>query len=79
MTIGHLVECLLSKVATLEGTEGDATPFTTVTVEQVSEKLRDHGYQSRGCVSPSSYPYFTDVCKADGLDLVCFSLSADSR
>ena len=48
MTIGHLVECLLSKVATLEGTEGDATPFTTVTVEQVSQKLKENGYQSRG-------------------------------
>ena len=48
MTIGHLVECLLSKVATLSGQEGDATPFTDLTVEAVSEILRDMGYQSRG-------------------------------
>jgi len=48
MTIAHLVECLLSKVATLRGMEGDATPFTTVTVDQVSDMLRDQGYQSRG-------------------------------
>ncbi|KAF5312638.1 hypothetical protein D9619_002953 [Psilocybe cf. subviscida] len=48
MTIGHLVECLLSKVATLIGNEGDATPFTNLTVEGVSGYLRQRGYQSRG-------------------------------
>ncbi|KIY69164.1 DNA-dependent RNA polymerase II second largest subunit [Cylindrobasidium torrendii FP15055 ss-10] len=48
MTIGHMVECLLSKVATLIGQEGDATPFTPLTVESVSEVLRNQGYQSRG-------------------------------
>ncbi|KAK6065966.1 DNA-directed RNA polymerase ii subunit rpb2 [Seiridium cupressi] len=48
MTIAHLVECLLSKVATLKGMEGDATPFTDVTVDSVSSLLREHGYQSRG-------------------------------
>ncbi|KAK7064066.1 DNA-directed RNA polymerase subunit beta [Favolaschia claudopus] len=48
MTIGHLVECLLSKVATLIGNEGDATPFTDLTVESVSAFLRQKGYQSRG-------------------------------
>ncbi|KAK1216870.1 DNA-dependent RNA polymerase II [Marasmius sp. AFHP31] len=31
MTIGHLVECLLSKVATLIGNEVDATPLTDLT------------------------------------------------
>ncbi|TPX18314.1 DNA-directed RNA polymerase II subunit RPB2 [Thyridium curvatum] len=48
MTIAHLIECLLSKVATLKGMEGDATPFTDVTVDSVSTLLRQHGYQSRG-------------------------------
>lgn len=48
MTIGHLVECLLSKVSTLSGQEGDATPFTDLTVEAVSSILRGLGYQSRG-------------------------------
>ncbi|KAF8509919.1 DNA-directed RNA polymerase II, subunit 2 [Gautieria morchelliformis] len=48
MTIGHLVECLLSKVATLIGNEGDATPFTELTVESVSTLLRKQGYHSRG-------------------------------
>jgi DNA-directed RNA polymerase II subunit RPB2 len=48
MTIAHLVECLLSKVGSLEGKEGDATPFTDVTVESVSKLLAEHGYQQRG-------------------------------
>ncbi|KAF2430119.1 DNA-directed RNA polymerase [Tothia fuscella] len=48
MTIAHLIECLLSKVGSLRGAEGDATPFTDVTVTQVSNLLRECGYQSRG-------------------------------
>lgn len=48
MTIGHLVECLLSKVGALSGQEGDATPFTDLTVDAVSHQLRAYGYQSRG-------------------------------
>lgn len=48
MTIAHLIECLLSKVGALQGFEGDATPFTNVTVSQISGKLRELGYHSRG-------------------------------
>ncbi|PRT53034.1 DNA-directed RNA polymerase II subunit RPB2 [Wickerhamiella sorbophila] len=48
MTVAHLIECLLSKVSALSGFEGDATPFTDVTVDAVSKLLREHGYQSRG-------------------------------
>ncbi|EMG46607.1 DNA-directed RNA polymerase, partial [Candida maltosa Xu316] len=48
MTVAHLIECLLSKVSSLAGFEGDASPFTDVTAEAISSLLREHGYQSRG-------------------------------
>ena len=48
MTIGHLIECLNSKVAALEGLEGDATPFTDVTVEEICGHLHKLGYQKHG-------------------------------
>ena len=34
MTIGHLVECLLSKLV-LKGEEGGGMPFTDVTLERL--------------------------------------------
>ncbi|KAK6881146.1 DNA-directed RNA polymerase II subunit RPB2 [Candida tropicalis] len=48
MTVAHLIECLLSKVSSLSGFEGDASPFTDVTAEAIAKLLREHGYQSRG-------------------------------
>mmetsp|Transcript_19710 Transcript_19710/g.35063 ORF Transcript_19710/g.35063 Transcript_19710/m.35063 type:complete len:1222 (-) Transcript_19710:61-3726(-) len=49
MTIGHLIECLLSKVASLTGDEGDATPFIEgVDVADISNSLHQLGYQMRG-------------------------------
>ena len=53
MTIGHLVECLASKVASLTGVEGDATPFQKGsdhegtggnTVDRISAELHNLGY-----------------------------------
>ena len=46
MTIGHLVEALMSKVAACMGKEGDATPFTSVTVDNISHAL--HRCEDRG-------------------------------
>ena len=48
MTIGHLIECLASKVACLRGEEGDGTPFRDVTVEDISSDLHKLGYQKHG-------------------------------
>lgn len=48
MTIAHLIECLLSKVGATKGFEGDATPFTTLTVDRISTLLEEQGYQRRG-------------------------------
>ena len=45
MTIAHLIECLLSKVASLTGQEGDATPFTDVTITSISDILKTYGFQ----------------------------------
>jgi DNA-directed RNA polymerase II subunit RPB2 len=48
MTIGQLIECVMGKVAVLKGEEADATPFTQVTVEEISRELHALGYQKRG-------------------------------
>lgn len=48
MTIGHLVEQLTGKVGALVGCQGDATPFTRVTVKDISSRLHDMGFQRFG-------------------------------
>eukprot|EP00594_Rhizosolenia_setigera_P020339 CAMPEP_0178963112 /NCGR_PEP_ID=MMETSP0789-20121207/14811_1 /TAXON_ID=3005 /ORGANISM="Rhizosolenia setigera, Strain CCMP 1694" /LENGTH=1245 /DNA_ID=CAMNT_0020647481 /DNA_START=60 /DNA_END=3797 /DNA_ORIENTATION=- len=48
MTIAQLIECLLGKVVVFQGLEGDATPFTDVTVEDISKRLHAMGYQKHG-------------------------------
>ena len=49
MTVGHLVECLLGKVASMEASEGDATPFMEeLTVDKIAKVLHRIGYQKYG-------------------------------
>ena len=48
MTIGHLVECILSKRGALNGMAGDATPFCGQVVEDIAQELHDLGYQRYG-------------------------------
>lgn len=48
MTIGHLIECLLGKTCALTGEEGDATPFSGITVDNISAKLKKFNFQQRG-------------------------------
>jgi DNA-directed RNA polymerase II subunit RPB2 len=48
MTIGQLIECLMGKVSCQLGDVGLATPFTGVTVANISNALHKCGYQERG-------------------------------
>ena len=48
MTIAQLIECLLGKVVVFQGCEGDATPFTNVTVDDIATRLHAMGYQKHG-------------------------------
>ena len=48
MTIGHLIECLLEKLCTITGKEGDATPFNGVQVADIASALKEHGYSEDG-------------------------------
>jgi DNA-directed RNA polymerase beta subunit len=49
MTVGHLVECLLSKISSITATEGDATPFEyELTIDKLMHCLHETGYQKFG-------------------------------
>ena len=44
MTIGHLIECLSSKVACFKGSTVDGTIFSDITVNDISTELHSLGY-----------------------------------
>ena len=49
MTIGHILECLLSKQCVLDGKIGNATAFNyDVTVDTIGDALGKHGYSRTG-------------------------------
>ena len=51
MTVGHLVETLMSKLCVLKGLEGNATPFDPDghnKVEEIAEMLEQEGYERYG-------------------------------
>ena len=48
MTIGHLIECLNSKVSSINGLLSDATPFSNFNIDKITEYLHQLGYQKHG-------------------------------
>ena len=48
MTIGHLMETVCGKAGVNIGKYGDGTPFTDVSVEDISDILEKTGYQKHG-------------------------------
>jgi DNA-directed RNA polymerase beta subunit len=48
MTIGQLMECIMGKACAINGTYGDSTPFTDLSVEEISEVLAGHGLEKYG-------------------------------
>ena len=48
MTIGQLMECLMGKLCTIHGQQGDATPFRGTSIEEISDKLEAYGYDRLG-------------------------------
>ena len=48
MTIAQLIECILGKVATLQGGYGDGTPFNDTSVDKIMEALEKHNFEGSG-------------------------------
>lgn len=48
MTIGQLCECLMGKVAALDGFDADGTPFEDYDFEEIQNRLKELGYHPKG-------------------------------
>ncbi len=48
MTLGQLIECLVGKVAALEGQEIDGTPFCQFNLDEIKGRLKALGYEQNG-------------------------------
>lgn len=49
MTIGQLIECVMGKVMTIRGSQGDGTPFSEqLQIRSMSNRLHKYGYQRSG-------------------------------
>lgn len=49
MTIGQLFECILGKSGVMDGVEHDSTPFTSIAVEDITQKLKeDYNFEEYG-------------------------------
>lgn len=48
MTVGQLVECLVGKVAALEGQEIDGSAFSQFNIDAIKERLKKLGYEENG-------------------------------
>lgn len=48
MTIGHLVECVFSKLCCINGVLGDGSVFIPFDENQIYNKLGEHGFNSHG-------------------------------
>jgi DNA-directed RNA polymerase II subunit RPB2 len=48
MTVAQLIECLIGKVAAINGTEADGTSFTMIDTEKIKDDLEKLGYERNG-------------------------------
>lgn len=48
MTTGQLIECLVGKVASLEGQEIDGTAFSKFDLTEIKERMKALGYEENG-------------------------------